>query len=291
MIITEQNYVYTLHYTFNHATILYKHDKGNKCMQKIDFNYMRISKSGVLEENGYIATISQNGFITLRTLSCDARLKETGANPPGWKLHISVDDENENLIRAWDSIAEVFINHQLSFVKVQLLKNIKDTKGEAWDCGRQFTIYMHQNPEKQPRDWQNLINEITAIFVREDIRPGYTNPTSKPIEGSSYFSYKNDTRPKQDMKQDTKLEKKSSMEDLTTTLAHSPPASMQTSKNISDDKSDSKSKPKVTVPFLRLSNAPPKERKQKETISCRDIYLGDYPKEKWYNPSNGEDRY
>lgn len=252
------------------------------------FEYMTIYKGGYLEEQigdtEYRATVSKDGFLTLRTKECEAALITTGANPPGWKLHISVDDENNNLIKAWDCIIDVFLKHKLSFVKIQKLENIKDNIDEPWDCGRQFTIYMQQNPEKTIEEWQALMNEITDIFVRENIRPGYLNPTTKRIEGSSYFSYKNDKNPKLE-KQIKQYEVREESEDYSDTSNEEP-----TSPKLPSN-STSTTQVKKSVPTLNLQNVST-ETKLKDTISCKEIYFSetsDIPEEFRYNPSRGVD--
>ncbi len=159
-------------------------------MQKADFSYIKCD-AGFCRGGGYIATRTDAGFMSLRTNECEESLRKN-PNPLGWKFHISIDDERENMIRAWDNLVPIFIKHRVNFIKLIRPECHCDDEHSESERGRQFTIYIEQNLEKNRDDWQSLINEITDKLVEQNIKPGYQNIIAKAIPGSNYFYYRND---------------------------------------------------------------------------------------------------
>ncbi len=293
-------------------------------MQKSDFSYEKC-RAGFCYGDGYMSSRSDGGTISLRTYECEERLSRE-QNPLGWKFHISIDDEKENMIRAWENLVPIFINHRVNFIKFIRPDAHQDDRHSVSERGRQFTIYIEQNPEKNQDDWQMLINEITDKLVGENIRPGYQNVVAKAVPGSSYFYYRNDLPPPPEDNPVTKrspqlmaketirashvegsppLSPKESIgvsqlegsppllpkESMGTShIEESPPLiakeTVETSHNESTQTSDRTKK--VVVPTLRLQGFVPSWTKR-PVAEAKDIYLDDRI-EKKYNPSDADER-
>ncbi len=163
-------------------------------VEEFPFKYLNIAENGIVKRDGYVATRSPDGFISLKTAECNNRLAQI-QNPPGWKIHISIMDDDANMIAAWNAIVDIFLAHCVSFVKFQIITNLKDSHNRIWECGRHFTIYINQNPEKGLSEWQNFINDVTTRFIQNGIQPGFKNIIAKQIPGSNFFYYRNDTAP------------------------------------------------------------------------------------------------
>jgi hypothetical protein len=156
------------------------------------FSYENCMRQGHVDNKmcQYSTTVNES-FISLRSFQCEESLKKN-QNPLGWKFHISIDDEESNMILAWNVIAPLLIKHKINFSKFMRPKGYSDESREIYDRGRQFTIYIEQNNEKTTHDWQDLINTITHELIKNNIKPGYINMVAKVVPGSSYFYYRND---------------------------------------------------------------------------------------------------
>jgi len=242
-------------------------------MRKSDFSYKKCD-TGYSEGDGYMATRTDAGFMSLRTFECEKLLKKN-SNPLGWKFHISIDDERDNMIGAWDNIVPIFIKHKVSFIKLIRPECHQDSEHSESERGRQFTIYIEQNLEKTKDDWQNLINEITDKLVEKGIKPGYQNVVAKVVPGSSYFYYRNDKPPApqstgHDSEEPSLSIPKKLPEGSDTAPTHAAP---------SNDKG--------VVPRLNLQGILPSWT-HKNVAKAKDIYLDNDIKIK-YNPSNSDE--
>lgn len=244
-------------------------------MQKSDFSYKKCD-TGYSEGDGYMATRTDGGFMSLRTFECEEFLKKN-SNPLGWKFHISIDDERENMILAWDNIVPIFMKHKVNFIKLIRPECHQDDEHSESERGRQFTVYIEQNLEKTKDDWQNLINEITDKLVEKGIKPGYQNVVAKAVQGSSYFYYRNDKPPTPEaMSSDN--EKHSPIIPIKP-IEGSDSASTHTASSVN----------KRGVPGLNLQGILPTWT-HKSVARAKDTYLDNTIKVK-YNPSNSDERF
>jgi hypothetical protein len=273
-------------------------------MQNKQFDYCNVSNR-VIKNETHFAYRSKGGYISLRTFECEKRLKNE-PNPPGWKLHISIDDENDNMERAWNTAVYILIHHNVSFAKFILITSEKDKKEREYECGRHFTIYVEQNPEKTRDDWQNIINDITEAFVQNNIKPGYRNIICRQIPGSSFFYYRNDTAPDEQVyyhdiaraELTASTASEQTVGSATEISATIPMAPELTASNASPPSLKVKNN-WIHIPALTINKArtednesiiPNTEEKKRSTISSVKVYRYK-EKEVWYNPSGSDESF
>lgn len=112
----------------------------------------------------------------------------------GWKLHISV--AREDIAKAWSIIRDILIKYQVSLIKVTHPKLfMREDLSSAHPEGvarKQFTIYAEHDgfpSEKWQEIMQQIENELKASGVK---RADQWPEANQPINGSEYFSYRND---------------------------------------------------------------------------------------------------
>lgn len=72
-----------------------------------------------------------------------------------------------------------------------------DLINNSEQCGKEFTIYCFK--ENRPsREWETFIQEASQELANQGILPGPLPPSDEAINGSNYFSYRNDGRPSED---------------------------------------------------------------------------------------------
>lgn len=102
----------------------------------------------------------------------------------GWKIHISLSTASENIEKAWDEIVNFLMLYGVKACKVL------DTAEEwpAFQWGKEITLYFHA----EVVHWQELLDEITKKFIEAGIEPNYLAISDRPVEGSVFFSCRND---------------------------------------------------------------------------------------------------
>jgi len=109
----------------------------------------------------------------------------------GWKFHISLDEDPENLKKAWNIIKDILIDYRVASAKI--LK--KDAELDFISQGKEITIYACADPQKSLKEWQKILTRITEEFVANNIKPGYRCYGDDIVPGSSYITYRNDAIP------------------------------------------------------------------------------------------------
>lgn len=154
------------------------------------FDYPTKLLSEAIVENGYLLTASiQIGFLTLRKLNISFCSSLKQSEPTGWKIHIAVDDsKHSNIATAWNIVKYIAIKENLGCCKViQVGTHISPTN--VIGTGKQITIYHFYSPD---RDWQLIIQQMEDALIKAGVKPILRSIKDKPIEGSIFFSYRND---------------------------------------------------------------------------------------------------
>ncbi len=169
---------------------------------RADRNYMIVRMGDHLQfhkrdENPVITT-----KVTSPRIRDRMKVFQTGqilADSIGWKLHISVHPLD--IEAAWPIIRSILLTHNLSGFKIihpDILKKALITGNTTKIDNKQFTIYQFRNADTKPEQWENIIKEIEVALQHAQIRSANTIPkANKEIEGSRYFTYRNDSDPKQ----------------------------------------------------------------------------------------------
>ena len=148
------------------------------------------------------------GFFELMYIG--KRRNENRDRSRGWKIHISIDDNFQtdpkkiNLKRAWDLIADIMIEHKIQQCKVVTpegnfsnghVGNDHDNPDKQY--GKQITLYCFLDPREYEIDfWASVLQQIESTLFTHGIKPDPT-PTQHQeavIEGSRYFTYRNDAQ-------------------------------------------------------------------------------------------------
>ncbi|CAM4399655.1 MAG: hypothetical protein LEGION0398_MBIBDBAK_00222 [Legionellaceae bacterium] len=111
----------------------------------------------------------------------------------GWKLHISIDDTKDdgNLEKGWDIVMDNIIKHQVYWLKIVRNEHRKTMAKNEDYHGKTVTIYSFK--ENRPtQKWEEFITDVTNDFIRNKINPGPVSIKDTEINGSNYFSYRND---------------------------------------------------------------------------------------------------
>ena len=115
----------------------------------------------------------------------------------GWKLHIAVDDEYNNLAAAWNLVKDILIGYRIPHSKV--VKPNVQLSTDKLQHGKQITIYIPEADDLiKELDWALIVYKI-ELSLRSYKGVGITteklgfSPSDKAIPGSKYISYRNDS--------------------------------------------------------------------------------------------------
>jgi hypothetical protein len=110
-------------------------------------------------------------------------------NVGGWKLHVAIEDSDDNLSKAWDIIVDKIIEHEIQLTKI-IKESVRESlKQDPQQCGKEITLYAYR--EARPTDeWEKFINQVTESLARANIKPGPLPGSDNEIKGSNYFSYR-----------------------------------------------------------------------------------------------------
>jgi len=142
------------------------------------FTYDQINSNRRLE--------NQNYFSESRKRSAFVDLRKIGGPEEelGWKIHISLTENNENIGKAWNLIVPILMNHGIEACKVlKIGLNLPE-----YQLGKEITIY----DQRSPVNWSQLLKDVDTALAEHGIQPGYFAINDKPVEGSPYFSCRND---------------------------------------------------------------------------------------------------
>lgn len=115
----------------------------------------------------------------------------------GYKIHISIydpDDADTNLEKAWNILVKLFIEYDISDVKIIAPCFRADLRANPFKCCKPITIYTFKE-DRPSEKWQEFLIKASEELIAADIIPGYLPSSDEEIKGSSYFSYRNDGSP------------------------------------------------------------------------------------------------
>ncbi len=160
----------------------------------MNIDYESIVGSDRATEVGqYVISPVDNTQISVKHCSILGKEEESA----GWKIHISIDDQNDENIRVtFNRVVPIMMRYSLGMAKFLKTTCPKDDATGVYDHGRHITIYCSLQRFVEEgftiAQWKELLTDITRALIECGIMPGYTNAVSKPIGGSNYCSYRYD---------------------------------------------------------------------------------------------------
>jgi len=155
------------------------------------FYYEHVTLVGYFAIQGYECTAVTRSHLSLRRLSIlqdPADLLESR----GWKIHISLADNLDNIRKAWNCLVSIFIEEEIGLVKlIRPEGNPLDREIHPNERGRQLTIYAQLNPFPIEK-WWRILQRINDTLIANDIEPACHSAVCRRIHGSSYLSYRHD---------------------------------------------------------------------------------------------------
>ena len=113
----------------------------------------------------------------------------------GYKMHVSIcdpSDDNSNLMQAWDIFVRNLIRHEVYQVKIVSPSFRDNLRRDSEQRGKEITIYSFKEI-RPPEAWQAFCEDVTRDFIENRIVAGVLPLDDTSIQGSSYFSYRNDS--------------------------------------------------------------------------------------------------
>jgi hypothetical protein len=115
----------------------------------------------------------------------------------GWKIHLSLENEEENLKKGWNVVMPLLIQYGVYQSKVVQSRFLNDIQ-----LGKEIVIY--ECNAKNNLDWNILLNEIETALEKNGVKQGknpkfrfgeeMTNIPEIKISGSNYFYCANDAK-------------------------------------------------------------------------------------------------
>jgi hypothetical protein len=111
----------------------------------------------------------------------------------GLKFHISLPEDNKNILSQGFNIAkDILMKENIFFKVIRSHLNISD---DIEQRGKIITIYAGNNPENDSKKWAKLLTILVEQLVSANIPPGYRvcGTTSKPekiLGNSHYITYR-----------------------------------------------------------------------------------------------------
>jgi len=149
--------------------------KGGKTPKNQAFAYEVISTKIVNDKETQYSTQFADGGIFV---ALGGPL--TGENPYGWKIHISLLEDDENISKAWNCIVDILIKYGIQESKV-LRKGVNLPEFQK---GKEITIYFQEGNI----DWLGMFMEIEEKLLEEKVKPGYKALIDKIVGGSQFLS-------------------------------------------------------------------------------------------------------
>lgn len=151
--------------------------------ESLKFEYQTICTSKVEAKVGP-KQIMYEGFPEDHTVFAYLRKAIPPKQDTGWKVHISLSGENQNIRLAWNLIKDILIKYEIDTAKVLRI----NCYYPEFQLGKEITIY--DQPTKF--NWQKMLNEITELLNRNNIKPGFLPINDKPINSSHFLSLRCD---------------------------------------------------------------------------------------------------
>lgn len=115
----------------------------------------------------------------------------------GYKFHISLDMNDNNVYRGWEVVFPILAKYKISVFKV-MPDGFDD---DIQQRGKEITVYMYKNPDVKEitkETLKNILEEITYALITHNIIPGpFPNSPERGKEekiiGSEYIAYRNDS--------------------------------------------------------------------------------------------------
>ncbi len=178
-------------------------------------NIRNLGRSQVVQNLHYIASWTYRDgkadfiFLNKKMIRLSSEFRKNprlkrGDEARGWKLHVGVDStrEDNNLEKAWNAIVNILMEYQILEAKIitevvrQKMLNPEFSLNRPINLGKEITIYIFRNTEKNEDEWQRFINALEAALEKKGVRPSLIfNPKDKIIPNSKYLSCRDDSPP------------------------------------------------------------------------------------------------
>lgn len=165
-----------------------------RCGSGVGSNTTTVTKQTGLEYHQLASSklvIRQEGFFNI--FPNEQKIKtETEGLSLGWKLHISVN--NEQLITAFNVIAPLLQRLGIFFKVIDIYDSEYANIAERFKVGTQITIYLDYNHEPILKIDQvrKLIIDIDSALKEAGVRPGVVPQSDAKMQDSKYFSLRCD---------------------------------------------------------------------------------------------------
>jgi hypothetical protein len=100
------------------------------------------------------------------------------------KFHLSVDESQ--VAQAWDAIAPYLIDHHIP-CKVATPTLLNRQKKPQDLQGKTIVLYTTPQNIRDAGEWRQTLEAVETLLIANNIKPGPTVRTDRPIEGSRYF--------------------------------------------------------------------------------------------------------
>jgi hypothetical protein len=163
-----------------------------ECFQMPGFNEARVSPNFV-ETNCNM--VSQGYIFNFDNMTSWINVNRRGApehkqsDTFGWKFHIGIDEEPENLRKGLDIVCQVLMKHQVTAFKMTPPGSTLNRE-YSMQAGKQATIYYELDKNK---DWKMILEEVDEQLRLANIKPAprMAEP-EKRMGASPYIGYRND---------------------------------------------------------------------------------------------------
>ncbi len=121
------------------------------------------------------------------TVTAAQQKKETSLiKEAGWKFHLSIAQDPENVEKAWDTLVPILLKHKVGQAKV--------VKPEyPSEASKVIAVYTFNGGPKLDQ-WEPFLKDVESAFRECKVAPGEKIFEHK-IEGSEYIYYRNDAGP------------------------------------------------------------------------------------------------
>jgi hypothetical protein len=105
------------------------------------------------------------------------------SNNAGWKFHLSIAQEGDNVKNAWDALVPILLKHKVGETKI-----VKP--GIAQDANKVITVYTFNGGPKL-HEWESFLKDVELAFREHEIASG-DQIFEHHVKGSDYIYYRND---------------------------------------------------------------------------------------------------
>jgi|GEM_PF-4126596 len=170
----------------------------------IDFfsQLMAVRGTAMVMDGQYQVDMFDNGYwiepMKLESLSpmqeSSAAEEDTKSKATGWKMHISLQEDELNMATAWNLVIKRA--HQYGVPMLKMLTNGRSlsASGHSQQQGKQMTVYFGSTAlvHEHQAAIQAFINAVEHDLREANVQSNDTSPFDEKLQGSRYCSYRND---------------------------------------------------------------------------------------------------